>query len=127
MTAIAEALAEPADQTRPPLVIPEGIREELIVILTYMLGPTSDPTEAIRALSAFAGRMNLSVSDDPDDDWAWDDGEGWLSCDLHNLDEARARAERGQVEDCLHHLERALPEGYGVIAERLAQHLRSRP
>jgi hypothetical protein len=125
MMAVESALAEPADQTRPPLVMPAEIREELTVILTYMLGPITDATEATKALSAFAGRMNFSISDDPDEDW--DDGEGWLACDGDDLEEARRRANTGEVDDCLHHLERALPEGYGVIAERLAHHFRSRP
>jgi hypothetical protein len=57
----------------------------------------------------------------------FDEDEGYLSCDAVALEEARARAAIGQIEDCLHHLERALPEGYGVIAERLAHHFRSRP
>lgn len=55
-----------------------------------------------------------------------DDQEGWLQFDEVELAEARSRAQCGQTADCLHHLERALPQGYGVIAERLAHHVRSR-
>lgn len=81
--------------------------------------------DARGALESLAHRAGLYVSDDPDGD-DWDDGESYLSFDEPELDEARRRAERGQIDDCLHHLERALPEGYGVIAERLAHHFRSR-
>lgn len=132
MAAIEEALATPSDGTAsiPPSQIAAEIREELQVILAYVLGDQKDPAEALerqsaatKAMEAFAGRMFLEVSD-PDDDW--DDGEGWLACDGDNLEEARRRANTGEFDDCLHHLERALPEGYGVIAERLAHHFRSR-
>jgi phosphoglycerate-specific signal transduction histidine kinase len=49
------------------------------------------------------------------------------------LDQAEAElalsaSQRGAIADTLHHLERALPEGYGEIAERLARHVeRSAP
>lgn len=82
--------------------------------------------DARGALESLAHRAGLCVSDDPDGD-DWDDGESHLWFDEPELHEARRRAERGQFEDCLHHLERALPEGYGIIAERLAHHFRSRP
>ena len=57
---------------------------------------------------------------DEDDDW------DYLCFDAEELGEARARAERGQIDDTLHHLERALPADYAVIAERLAHAFRSR-
>lgn len=133
MAAIDEALATPSVGTLSihPSQIAAEIREELSVILAYMLGDQKDPAEALerhsaatKAMEAFAGRMCLEVSD-PDDDW--DDGEGWLACDGDDLEEARRRANTGEFEDCLHHLERALPAEYAVIAERLAHHFRSRP
>lgn len=46
--------------------------------------------------------------------------------DEGEAEQARSLIMRGEIDDCLHHLERALPEGYGVIAERLAHHFRSR-
>ncbi len=80
--------------------------------------------KAREALETLAGQMCLSVVADES---LWGDEDPPLRLDEGQLDEARARAAIGQIEDCLHHLERALPEGYGVIAERLAHHFRSRP
>lgn len=57
---------------------------------------------------------------------AWSE-EGPLVLDGDHIEEARSRAAIGQVDDCLHHLERALPADFAVIAERLAHHFRSRP
>lgn len=47
--------------------------------------------------------------------------------DASEAEQARSLILRGEVDDCLHHLERALPADYAVIAERLAHHFRSRP
>ena len=80
--------------------------------------------EARGALENLAHRAGLYVSDDHDDD-EWDDGESYVQFDLAQLDEAQRRARYGQIDDDLHHLERALPEGYGDIAERLSHAFRS--
>lgn len=47
--------------------------------------------------------------------------------DAGEAEQARSLILRGEVDDCLHHLEHALPAEYAVIAERLALHFRSRP
>lgn len=80
--------------------------------------------EARGALENLAHRAGLYVSDDHDHD-EWDDGEGYVEFDLAQLDESQRRARYGQIDDALHHLERALPEGYGDIAERLSTAFRS--
>lgn len=107
-----------------PSPLAAEVREEATALVGYLLASKPDGYLAARAaLESLAMRLGLEVIDSDD----WDDGEGHLSFNEPELDETRVRAQRGQIDDCLHHLERSLPEGYGVIAERLASAFRSRP
>lgn len=56
----------------------------------------------------------------------FDEDESYLSCEINALEDARSCALLGQVDDCLHYLERALPQGYGDIGRALAIEFRSR-
>ncbi|WP_336810900.1 hypothetical protein [Bosea sp. MMO-172] len=133
MIAIAKALRKPLLARaltwlglRPPRRIPMENRKALRVIRRHMTGQPVEPEQLEDALQ----RVVLSVQPvlAPS---AWsillDDYESPSTCDDGELAHSRSLILRGEVDDCLHHLERALPAEYAVIAERLAQHFRSRP
>jgi hypothetical protein len=58
--------------------------------------------------------------------WIDDDWDSPPTIDEEAAEAARSAMMRGAVEDALHHLERALPAGYAVIAEQLTSAFRSR-
>lgn len=95
-------------------------RESLGVLAAYLLGKTSDYAQAVTAVDDLAGKLGYQAVPLTDD---WGDDEDWLRFDENQLDAAAGYARRGQIADALHHLERALPEGFGDIAERIARHL----
>ncbi len=98
------------------------IRTEIAALARYLLlERPSDQLAARAALESLAMRLGLDVVEDA----GWDDGESFVAFDLDQLDEAQRRARLGQIVDALHHIERALPEGYGDIAERLSHAFRS--
>lgn len=95
------------------------VRQELLTVAGYLIRPGSE-TAGVRAeLDSLAARCGYALHDH--DDW---DEDGVIAFDETELEEARRRARCGQIDDCLHHLERALPEGYGVIAERITVAIR---
>lgn len=50
-----------------------------------------------------------------------------LACEPREIDEALARAQRGQIDDALVHLGRALPASHAALADLIARYIRSRP
>lgn len=107
-----------------PSPLAAEVQAEVTTLARFVLGDKADGFSAARsALEDLAMRLGLTVVDDD----AWGDDETPLEVDSFHIDEALRRSRCGQIDDTLHHLERALPEGYGVIAERLASHMRTRP
>lgn len=130
MDAIAEALGTEADEADGGAGVIAARRMEaeqeaaLDLVTRHVGGEKLDRDDVINALDTLAAPLGQMLTEDEDGgDW---DGEGWLSCDPHSLETAASYARRGAHDDALHHLERALPDGYGDIAARLADHLRSR-
>jgi len=98
------------------------LREEVRAIAVYIIGSkVADGIPARAALERLAMRFGLDVYDSDE----WGHHETPLQFDEDQLDLALSRARYGQIDDALHHLDRALPEGYGDIAERLTHAFRS--
>lgn len=97
----------------------EALRN-LAILRGHLVDGPKNYQAARSALEDIAGQMGFSV--DPDED-LWGDDDPPLRLDENQLDAAAGYARRGQIADALHHLERALPDGYGDIAERIARHL----
>ncbi len=128
MQAIETALAPTAEELAVTASVASALAEErrraLAVLNLHFAGQDQGREVAIDALDTLASQIDHMIVPD-DEGLGWDE-DGLPSCDENELEEARRRANCGQIDDCLHHLERALPEGYGFIAERLADHFRSR-
>ncbi|MGY6246236.1 hypothetical protein ACXIUS_01645 [Bosea thiooxidans] len=110
---------------RPPKRIPIENRQAMRVIRRHMAG---QPVEHER-LEGALHRVVLSVKPAlMAEAWndALDDYEAPATLDEGEAEHARSLIMRGEIDDCLHHLERALPAEYAVIAERLAHHFKSR-
>ena len=97
----------------------EALRN-LFILREHLTTGRKNYPAARSALEDIAGQMGFSV--DPDED-LWGDDDPPLRLDENQLDAAVGCVRRGQIADALHHLERALPDGYGDIAERIARHL----
>lgn len=97
----------------------EALRN-LAVLRTHLVEGREDYPGAKAAMADIAGMMGFDLV--PDED-LWGDDDPPLRLDENQLDAAAAYARRGQFADALHHLERALPDGFGDIAERIARHL----
>lgn len=110
------AMVLPAPET--PFV--RESREHLDVLAAYLLGKSPDYAQALTAIDDLAGKLGYQAVPLTDD---WGDDDPPLRLDENQLDAAAAYARRGQIADALHHLERALPDGFGDIAERIARHL----
>lgn len=133
MTAIEKALRKPLVARvmnrlgiRPPSRMAAENRWALGILKAHMAGHAVESDDLENALHTVALRVKADLRPSPFsallDDYEFpsvvDDGEA---------EHARSLIMRGQVDDCLIHLERALPAEYAVIAERLAHHFRSRP
>jgi hypothetical protein len=98
------------------------IKAEITAVARYlMLERPNDQPAGLAALETLAMRFGRDVYDSDE----WGDHETPLQLDEDQLDLALSRARFGHVDDALHHLQRALPEGYGEIADRLAHVFRS--
>jgi hypothetical protein len=133
MTAIEKALRKPLIArlmirlgVRPPRRIASENRWALRVIRRHMAGHAVETDDLESALHTVALRIKTDLRPSP---WSalLDDYEFPSVVDDAEAEHARSLIMRGQIEECLIHLERALPAEYAVIAERLAHHFRSRP
>jgi hypothetical protein len=133
MSAIEKALRKPLLARlmnrlglRPPRRIAAENRWALRLIRRHLAGHAVDTDDLESALHTVALRVKQALRPSP---WSvlLDDYEFPSILDDSEATEALSRIECGQVEDCLIHLERALPGDYARIAERLAHHFRSRP
>lgn len=97
----------------------EALRS-LAILREHLIDGPKNYQAARSALEDIAGQMGFDLVADQD---LWGDDDPPLRIDENQLDAAAGYARRGQVADALHHLERALPDGYGDIAERIARHL----
>lgn len=123
MAAITNALRTPDEEREAIASAAEVARSNaLTTVIKHFRGEDQGREATVDALETLALQIGHTVV--PEEDW---DEDGLPSCDEDHLAEALSRAQLGQIDDCLHHLERALPQGYGIIAERLAGHFRSRP
>lgn len=134
MIAIAKALREPWPARlliwlglRPPKAMPIENRIALRTIRRHMTGHPVDHDDLESALHTVVLRVQPALRPS-----AWqvllsDEYDFPAILDAGEASEALSRIECGQVEDCLIHLERALPADFARIAERLAHHFRSRP
>lgn len=95
------------------------IRQNLAIIATHLLTDHKDVRKALDALDDIAGRFGREAVPYT----ALLDDDCPITFDGDQLDAAAGYARRGQFADALHHLERALPDGFGDIAERIARHL----
>lgn len=93
--------------------------EALAIVTRHVAGETIKKDEVIEALDTLAWPLGQMLSDD--DEGFWGETDPAATCDMGQLAEALARARCGQIDDALHHLDRALPAGFGCIAERIAR------
>lgn len=133
MTAIEKALRKPLVARlmnrlglRSPSRMAAENRRALRILRAHMAGQPVESDDLENALHTVALRVKADLRPSP---WSalLDDYEFPSVVDDGEAEHARSLILRGQVEDCLIHLERALPADYAVIAERLAHHFRSRP
>lgn len=110
---------------RPPKRIPTENRQALRVIRRHMAGQPVEHEQLEAALHRVVLSVKPALMAEAWDD-ALDDYEAPVTLDEGQAEHARSLIMRGEIDDCLHHLERALPAEYAVIAERLAHHFRSR-
>lgn len=98
------------------------VRDDMAAVARHLItGAPSSLRPAQRAATSLARRCGLEVvepGDEPDD--------AALQLDEAQVDEALDRARRGQIDDALIHLGRALPASHADLAHILAQHIRSR-
>lgn len=132
MTAIEKALRKPLIARimnqlgiRPPKCIPAENRRALRVIRRHMAGHPVDDEQLEGAMDLVILRVQPALAR-----CGWqallDEDVCLPTLDEGEIEHARSLILRGEIDDCLHHLERALPAEYAVIAERLAHHFRSR-
>ena len=96
--------------------------DALALIKAHLATNDLPGADVIKALGLVASQCGFGIVASYDDD---DDDEAPTSTlDENEADEARARALRGEIEDALIHLGRALPAEYAVIADRIGDHLR---
>lgn len=107
------------DQIAGPSAETIAIKDALALITAHLA--TDDlPGEAVtKALGRVAGCCGFEIVSLDEDDC-----DAPPTLDAAEIDEARARALRGDVEDALIHLGRALPPEFAVIADRIGDHLR---
>ena len=126
MAAIEEALSAPpsAEETEMASLLAVARSDALNVVIEAFRGTEHhhEREDVIDALDTLASHYGHSVVPDASDVW---DEDGPPILDGYEIDEALARAQRGQIEDCLVHLGRALPTDYAPIADALATHLRT--
>lgn len=111
---------------RPPRCIPIENRRALRLIRRHMAFQPVDHDQLEGALHRVALSVRTACAPAVWHDLL-DEDESPAVLDEGEAERARSLIMRGEVDDCLHHLERALPADYAVIAERLAFHIRSRP
>lgn len=113
----------PATPAIPPPAMPQERAAAYALIGRWLNGETGASDDVIGALDTLALPFGLiTACIEPDDD----DGPSPLDFDQGQLDESLRRVRCGQIDDALHHLERALPRGYGVIAETIARRMETR-
>lgn len=110
---------------RPPKRIPIENRQAMRVIRRHMAGHPVEHEQLEGALHRVVLSVKPALMAQAWND-ALDDYEAPATLDEGEAEHARSLIMRGEIDDCLHHLERALPAEYAVIAERLAHHFRSR-
>lgn len=110
---------------RPPRRIPIENRQAMRVIRRHMAGQPVEHEQLEGALHRVVLSVKPALMAEAWND-ALDDYEAPATLDEGEAEHARSLIMRGEIDDCLHHLERALPAEYAVIAERLAHHFRSR-
>ncbi|WP_126112405.1 MULTISPECIES: hypothetical protein [unclassified Bosea (in: a-proteobacteria)] len=95
--------------------------DALNLLKSHLATHNSPSVEVIKALALVADQIGYDIVVIDDDD----EGEPPLTLDANEIDEARARAMRGEIKDAVIHLGRALPGDFSVIADRIGDHLRS--
>lgn len=112
---------------RPPMAITAENRETLRTLRRFMAGHATDKKTLEAALHTVILRVQPVLN--PRDVWSMIDEDDWdpaPTLDEGQALEARSAILRGQIDEALIHLERALPAHYADIAERLAFAFRSR-
>ncbi|MBN9443652.1 hypothetical protein [Bosea sp. (in: a-proteobacteria)] len=110
----------------PPLKrVPIENRQAMRVIRRHMAGQPVEHEQLEVALHRVVLSVKPALMAEAWNDFL-DDYEAPATLDEGEAEHARSLIMRGEIDDCLHHLERALPAEYAVIAERLAHHFRSR-
>ncbi len=96
--------------------------DALALLKAHLSGQAPADAAVSAALRTIADRLGYGLIHYDNED---EDDPVSLRVDEHELDEARARAMRGEVADAVIHLGRALPSEFAVIADRIGDHLRS--
>lgn len=112
---------------RPPKRMPIEARKALRTLRRQLAGHQEGQDDLRSAIDLLAIRIGPQLSALGWDALLFDPYEVPSTIDEGEAELARSLILRGEFDDGLHHLERALPAEYAVIAERLAHHLRSRP
>lgn len=104
--------------TPNPLAVATG--DAVVLIKAHLATDDRPSAEVVKALALIAGQCGYEIISLDEDD----DCESLPVLDVNEIDEARARATRGEIEDAVIHLGRALPPEFAVIADRIGDHLR---
>lgn len=124
MKAVETALATPDDGAASAAEC--ATFEALATVNAFFRTRAGEGRDVIEALDTLAGEFGHEVVSDEESaaaDWE----RAWSVLDEGEAEQALRLIMRGEIDDCLHHLERALPAEFAAIAEHLARHVRNLP